>query len=229
MGMILTGSPVSATEMERLGVVTRIIAPEKDVVEEALGMAQGIASFSAPAVALAKQAVAAGKLPKALISARFAELVQRKQPRWMQGYSLNEPCITAASRLLIAKRGLQHSLKNDLPLSSIARPGSKVGIEQNKVAGDVRVAQIDATLTSDTTYLFPKLPIVLLQSVLLFYSIWLLYNRVSLLRLLRRLIYSCASVGGIICDVLPEDEGGVNTCNLYARHRLLHRGRAPHP
>jgi enoyl-CoA hydratase len=61
MEMILTGAPVPANDMERLGVVNRVLLADQDVVEEALKVAQTIASYSAPAVGMAKQAVAAGK------------------------------------------------------------------------------------------------------------------------------------------------------------------------
>ena len=65
--MILTGSPATASEMERLGVVNRVISPEQDVLDEAVQVAATIASFSAPAVKLAKEAVTAGKLMRTLI------------------------------------------------------------------------------------------------------------------------------------------------------------------
>jgi enoyl-CoA hydratase len=62
MEMILTGVPTAASEMERLGVVNRIVSGERDVVTEALAVATTVAEFSAPAVGMAKQAVKAGKL-----------------------------------------------------------------------------------------------------------------------------------------------------------------------
>lgn len=62
MELVLTGSPTTASEMERYGIVNRVIAPESDVVEEALKVAQVVAAFSSPAIGLAKQAVKAGKL-----------------------------------------------------------------------------------------------------------------------------------------------------------------------
>ncbi|KAF2749973.1 enoyl-CoA hydratase [Sporormia fimetaria CBS 119925] len=61
MQMVLTGSPVGATEMERFGVVNKAIFPEQDVLEEAIKLARTIASFSVPAVALAKQAIKAAE------------------------------------------------------------------------------------------------------------------------------------------------------------------------
>ena len=63
MELILTGSPTTAAEMERLGIVNRVCSAEEDVLEEALKVAQTVASFSAPAIALGKQAVKAGKQP----------------------------------------------------------------------------------------------------------------------------------------------------------------------
>lgn len=59
--MILTGVPVTADEMERRGVVARVIPSDQDVLKEALGTAQTIVARSAPAVRLAKQVVKAGK------------------------------------------------------------------------------------------------------------------------------------------------------------------------
>lgn len=60
MQLVLTGSLVSAPEMERFGVVNRVMAADEDVVEEAVRVAETIAAYSAPAVGLAKQAVKAG-------------------------------------------------------------------------------------------------------------------------------------------------------------------------
>lgn len=60
MQFVLTGSPATASEMERLGVVNQAVAADQDVVEEAVRVAETIAAFSAPAVGLAKQAVKAG-------------------------------------------------------------------------------------------------------------------------------------------------------------------------
>jgi enoyl-CoA hydratase len=60
MELILTGTPTTATEMAHLGVVNRAVLPEEDVLEETLKIARRIASLSAPAVGMAKQAVLAG-------------------------------------------------------------------------------------------------------------------------------------------------------------------------
>ncbi|KAF2112840.1 enoyl-CoA hydratase/isomerase [Lophiotrema nucula] len=57
MGLILTGSPTTATEMERFGIVNKVCSAEEDVIDESMKVATTVASFSAPAVALAKQAV----------------------------------------------------------------------------------------------------------------------------------------------------------------------------
>jgi len=61
MELVLTGSPTTANEMERFGIVNKVVAADEDVVDEALRIAEKIAAFSAPAVGLAKQAVKAGK------------------------------------------------------------------------------------------------------------------------------------------------------------------------
>jgi enoyl-CoA hydratase len=63
MEMILTGLPVTADDMERRGLVARVIPADQDVLKEALNTAQMILTRSAPAVRLAKQAVKAGKYP----------------------------------------------------------------------------------------------------------------------------------------------------------------------
>lgn len=61
MELVLTGSPTTADEMERFGVVNKAVAVDEDVVQEALKIAERIAAFSAPTVELAKQAVKAGE------------------------------------------------------------------------------------------------------------------------------------------------------------------------
>jgi enoyl-CoA hydratase len=61
MEMILTGTPTTAAEMERFGVVNRTLPLDDDVLNEALEVATTAAQFSAPAIGLAKQAVKAGK------------------------------------------------------------------------------------------------------------------------------------------------------------------------
>ncbi|KAF2854715.1 ClpP/crotonase [Plenodomus tracheiphilus IPT5] len=61
MEMILTGASTTASEMERLGVVNRVVLPTQDVFDEALQVAQTIASLSAPAIGMAKQAIEAAE------------------------------------------------------------------------------------------------------------------------------------------------------------------------
>ncbi|KAL5114770.1 hypothetical protein ACEQ8H_007332 [Pleosporales sp. CAS-2024a] len=62
MELILTGKPTTAAEMERLGVVNRIVRGGDDaLLEEVKAVAQTIASRSAPALRLAKQAVLAAE------------------------------------------------------------------------------------------------------------------------------------------------------------------------
>jgi enoyl-CoA hydratase len=56
MDMCLTGRTMDAAEAERAGLVSRVVAPDK-LLEEALSAADKIASFSLPAVMMAKEAV----------------------------------------------------------------------------------------------------------------------------------------------------------------------------
>ncbi|WP_159996108.1 enoyl-CoA hydratase [Roseomonas sp. 18066] len=63
MEMVLTGRMMSAEEAERAGLVARVV-PLADLLPEALKIATKIAGLSAPAVAMAKEAVnAAFELP----------------------------------------------------------------------------------------------------------------------------------------------------------------------
>lgn len=61
MELILTGLPVTATEMEQRGVVNRVVSSDGDVLEEALLVAKIITARSAPALRLAKHVVKTGK------------------------------------------------------------------------------------------------------------------------------------------------------------------------
>lgn len=61
MELILTGATSPALDMERLGIVNRVVSSEEDVLEAAMKIARIVASFSAPAIGLAKQAVLAGE------------------------------------------------------------------------------------------------------------------------------------------------------------------------
>jgi enoyl-CoA hydratase len=56
MDLVLTGRMMDAAEAERSGLVARIVPADK-LLEEALAMAAKIASFSAPATLMAKEAV----------------------------------------------------------------------------------------------------------------------------------------------------------------------------
>jgi len=56
MDLVLTGRMMDAAEAERAGLVARVVAPEQ-LLPEALKAAERIASYSMPAVAMAKEAV----------------------------------------------------------------------------------------------------------------------------------------------------------------------------
>merc|ERR1712232_640029 len=56
MELILTGDMLSAAEAERIGLVARVV-PSGGVVDEAVKMAEKIASYSLPVVRLAKECV----------------------------------------------------------------------------------------------------------------------------------------------------------------------------
>lgn len=56
MEMILTGRMIDAEEAERIGLVARVV-PADDLLDEAIAVAEKIASFSRPAVLMAKEAV----------------------------------------------------------------------------------------------------------------------------------------------------------------------------
>jgi len=56
MEMILTGRRMDAAEAERSGLVARVVKPEV-LIDEAVATAAKIASFSRPAVMMAKEAV----------------------------------------------------------------------------------------------------------------------------------------------------------------------------
>ncbi|KAL1610041.1 hypothetical protein SLS60_001706 [Paraconiothyrium brasiliense] len=57
MEFILTGQSLTAQDMERYGIANGVIPIEQDVVDEAMKIAKRIATFSAPAIGLAKQAI----------------------------------------------------------------------------------------------------------------------------------------------------------------------------
>jgi enoyl-CoA hydratase len=56
MDMVLTGRLMDAAEAERAGLVSRVV-PADALLDEALKAAEKIASFSLPAVMMAKEAV----------------------------------------------------------------------------------------------------------------------------------------------------------------------------
>lgn len=62
MEFILTGASATATEFERLGLVTKVFPNPEDVFDEAVRLAARIAALSGPVVVAAKQAVLAAEV-----------------------------------------------------------------------------------------------------------------------------------------------------------------------
>lgn len=81
MQLILTGEPVTAFDMERYGIVNKVVAAEQDLVTEAIKLATRIATFSAPAIGLAKQAIKTGE-ENAHQTSTLTEDTQPKQRHW---------------------------------------------------------------------------------------------------------------------------------------------------
>jgi len=59
--MVLTGRSVPADELERLGVVTKVL-PATEVLKDAMECARLIAAHSGPVVQIAKQAILTCKI-----------------------------------------------------------------------------------------------------------------------------------------------------------------------
>jgi enoyl-CoA hydratase len=70
MDMILTGRMMDAAEAERCGLVSRIVAPGK-LMDEALAIAEKIASYSQPVVMMAKETVNRAQETSLAEGARF--------------------------------------------------------------------------------------------------------------------------------------------------------------
>ena len=70
MDLILTGRMMDATEAERCGLVSRLVAPEK-LLDEALAAAAKIASYSLPIVMMAKETVNRAQETSLAEGARF--------------------------------------------------------------------------------------------------------------------------------------------------------------
>jgi enoyl-CoA hydratase len=80
MELILTGRMIDAAEAERIGMISRVV-PAATLMDEAMAMAEKIASYSQPAVSAAKEAILAAfeqpmteglRHERALIHAMFA-------------------------------------------------------------------------------------------------------------------------------------------------------------
>jgi enoyl-CoA hydratase/carnithine racemase len=100
MEWTLTGDMISAADAERAGLVSRVVAPDA-VVDEAVKVAEKIASYSAPVVELAKECVDAAaettlkeglRLERGLFHATwgledrkegFAAFMEKRDPSWV--------------------------------------------------------------------------------------------------------------------------------------------------
>lgn len=85
METILTGVPTPASEMERFGIVNRVIPLGQDVLEASLKFAEVTAAFSSPAAQLAKQTVKAGMCepafrPTFTIQPRIKKIPEKHEP-----------------------------------------------------------------------------------------------------------------------------------------------------
>ena len=79
MEFILTGEPITVYELERYGIVNKIVPVEQDVVNEAMKFATRIAAFSAPAIGFAKQAIKTGERVARDALILFAKHAQARQ------------------------------------------------------------------------------------------------------------------------------------------------------
>jgi enoyl-CoA hydratase len=99
MEMVLTGNPVSAAELEKRGLVSRVVPADK-LLPEALALAQQIAGLSLPIVKFAKQSVLSSfdstlntgmKIERQLFQSTFAlddqkegmkAFIEKRKPEW---------------------------------------------------------------------------------------------------------------------------------------------------
>lgn len=99
MEMVLTGNKVTAEQMERAGLVSKVLPPEQ-LMPAALKLGEQIASLSLPVVKLAKQAVLSSfdstlstgmAIERSLFQSTFAlqdqkmgmqAFAQKKKPEW---------------------------------------------------------------------------------------------------------------------------------------------------
>lgn len=73
MELILTGESLTALDIERYGIANKAVPVEQDVIEQAIKIATRIATFSAPTVGLAKQAIKAGEQDLQYIIGTYTE------------------------------------------------------------------------------------------------------------------------------------------------------------
>lgn len=82
--LVLTGDPIDAREAERIGLVNRVVAPEK-LEEEALALAEKLSSYSPQAVRLQKQLI------NRWLNLSTEEAIQAGIASFAQAFTTTEP------------------------------------------------------------------------------------------------------------------------------------------
>jgi enoyl-CoA hydratase/carnithine racemase len=106
MEMVLTGDRISATEAEKAGLVARVF-PKEQTLEQTIKIAQKIASFSQPVVALAKESVNMAMETGELIfwfGLCFKVPNRAHSQVWLKDCSTSFVCSMPLSHLLIRRR-----------------------------------------------------------------------------------------------------------------------------
>ena len=106
MEMVLTGDRISAAEAEKAGLVARVF-PKEQTLEQTIKIAQKIASFSQPVVALAKESVNMAMETGELIfwfGLCFKMPNRAHSQVWLKDCSTSFACSMPLSHLLIRRR-----------------------------------------------------------------------------------------------------------------------------
>ena len=106
MEMVLTGDRISAAEAEKAGLVARVF-PKEQTLEQTIKIAQKIASFSQPVVALAKESVNMAMETGEVIfwfGLCFKMPNRANSQVWLKDCSTSFACSMPLSHLLIRRR-----------------------------------------------------------------------------------------------------------------------------